>query len=94
MYSTHTRPDLAYALSIVSQFMHNLGEQHMNAIMCILRYLKFAPIKGILFTKNEDYQSLDASTDVDWAGAVHDKRSTLGYFTFVGGNLITWRRKK
>ena len=43
MYLAHTRPDLAYALSIVSQFMHNLAEQHMNAVMCILRYLKSAP---------------------------------------------------
>ena len=39
MYLAHTRLDLAYALSIVSQFMHNLGEQHMNVVMRILRYL-------------------------------------------------------
>ena len=65
MYLAHTRPDLAYALSIVSQFMHNLGEQHMNADMCILRYLKSAPRKGILFTKNGAYQSVDAYTDAD-----------------------------
>lgn len=45
MYLAHTRPDLAYALSIVSQFMHNPGEQHMNAVVCILRYLKPAPGK-------------------------------------------------
>ena len=32
MYLAHTRPDLAYALSIVSQFMHNPGEQHMNEL--------------------------------------------------------------
>ena len=51
MYLTHTRPDLAYALSVVSQYMHNPREQHMNAIMPILRYLKNAPGKGILFTK-------------------------------------------
>ena len=43
MYLSHTRPYLAYALSIVSQFMHNHGEQHMNAVMRILRYLKSAP---------------------------------------------------
>ena len=51
MYLAHTRPDLAYALNIVSQFIHNPEGQHMNAVMRILRYLKSAPGKGILFTK-------------------------------------------
>ena len=37
---------------------------------------------------------MDAYTDVDWAGAVDDRQSTSGYFTFVGGNLVTWRSKK
>ena len=30
MFLAHTRLDLAYALSVVSQYMHNPGEQHMN----------------------------------------------------------------
>ena len=51
MCLAHTRPDLAYVLSIVSQYMHNPREQHMNAVMRILRYLKNAPGKGILFAK-------------------------------------------
>ena len=94
MYLAHTRPDLAYALSVVSQFMHNPGEQHMNSVMRILRYLKSAPGKGIMFTKKEDWQNVSVYTDVDWAGAIDDRRSTSGYFTFVGGNLVTWRSKK
>ena len=94
MYLVHTRLDLAYALSVVSQYMHNPGEQHMNAVMCILRYLKNAPGKGILFTKNVDHQSIEVCTDADWAGAVEDRRSTFGYFTFLGGNLVTWKSKK
>ena len=94
MYVAYTRLDQAYALSIAKQFMLDLREQHMNAIMNILRYLKFAPRKGLLFTKNSYYQSIDAYTDVDWDGAVDDKRSTSGYFTFVGDNLVTWRSKK
>ena len=51
MYLAHTRPDLAYAPSVVSQFIHSPSEEHMNAVIRILRYLKSSPRKGILFTK-------------------------------------------
>ena len=51
MYLAHIRPDLAYALSVVSQYMHNPGEQHMNAVMRIWKYLKNAHRKRILFAK-------------------------------------------
>lgn len=94
MYFAYTRLDLAYALSIVNQFMHNPGEKHIKAVMRILRYLKFVPGKGILFSKNKTFQSADVYTDVDWAEAIDDRCSTSCYFTFVGGNLITWRSKK
>ncbi|RVX13689.1 Retrovirus-related Pol polyprotein from transposon RE1 [Vitis vinifera] len=94
MYLAHTRPDLAYALSAVSQHMHNPRDQHMNVVMRILGYLKNAPGKGILFAKIVDHQSIEVYTDADWAGAVDDRRSTSGYFTFVGGNLVTWKSKK
>ena len=33
-------------------------------------------------------------TDADWVGSIVDRKSTSGYFTFVGGNLVTWRSKK
>ena len=66
----------------------------MNAVMRILRYLKNAHGKGILFTKNVNHQSIEVYTDVDWAGAMDDRRSTSGYFTFVSGNLVTWKSKK
>ncbi|XP_047270328.1 uncharacterized mitochondrial protein AtMg00810-like [Capsicum annuum] len=98
MYLAHRRPDLAYALSIVSQFMHNPGKKHMEEVMILLRYLlrylKFSPGRGILFKKNATIEDIVVYTDADWAGALVDRRSTSGYFTFVGGNLVTWRSKK
>jgi Reverse transcriptase (RNA-dependent DNA polymerase) len=45
IYLSHTRPDIAYAVGIISQFMHNPSEDHMGAIICILRYLKGSPDK-------------------------------------------------
>ena len=54
LYLAHTRPDLAYALSAVSQYMHNPREQHMNAIILILRYLQGVLGKDIMFTKHAD----------------------------------------
>ncbi|CAL8141056.1 unnamed protein product [Prunus armeniaca] len=93
IYLSHTRPDIAYAVSVVSQFMHSLSEYHMGAVMRILRYLKVTPGKGLMFC-NYGHTDVEGYTDADWAGSVTDKRSTFGYFTFVGGNLVTWRSKK
>ena len=45
--------------------------------------------REFLFTKNVDHQSIEVYTDVDWADALDDRRSTSGCFTFVGGNLVT-----
>jgi hypothetical protein len=93
IYLSHTRPDIAYAVSMVSQFMHCPSEDHMDAVIRILRYLKSSPGKGLMFSRN-DHLRVEGYTDADWAGNILDKKSTLGYFTFVGGNLVTWRCKK
>ena len=69
--------------------MHSPGEEHMEAVYPILRYLKSAPRRGLLFSKKE-VQDIKGYTDSDWAGSQTDRRSTSGYFTFVEGNLVTW----
>ena len=38
--------------------------------------------------------NLEAYIDVDWIGSVLDWRSILGYHTFLGESLVTWRSKK
>ena len=93
IYLSHTRPDTAFAVSMVSQFMHSPGPEHFDAVYRILRYLKGAPGRGLLFKKHDNLQ-VEVYTDADWAGSVTDRRSTSGYCTFVGGNLVTWRSKK
>ena len=92
VYLSHTHPDIAFAISMVSQFMHACGQQHFDIVYRILRYLKGSPGRGLLF-KGCGHLQVEAFTDADWAGSVVDRRSTSGYCTFVGGNLVTWRSK-
>ncbi|WJZ84042.1 hypothetical protein VitviT2T_003670 [Vitis vinifera] len=73
--------------------MHDPREPHLQAAYRVLRYLKDNLEKGILLKKNNTL-ALKAYIDADNAGSPVDRRSTAGYCTFLGGNLVTWRSKK
>jgi hypothetical protein len=46
-----------------------------------------------MFTRN-NHLSVEGYTNADWVGNISDRKSTSGYFTLVGGNLVTRRSKK
>ena len=87
IYLSHTRPDIAFAMSLMSQFMHDPYSTHMDTVLRILRYLKSAPGKGILLSPHDGLK-VEAYTNVDWAGSPN-RKSIFGYCTFLGGNLVT-----
>ena len=73
--------------------MHQPQVTHMDAVLRIIRYLKGTVGHGVLFKQNGHLKT-QVQTDADWAGDKGNRRSTSGYFTLVGGNLVTWRSKK
>ncbi|KAM1806086.1 hypothetical protein ACFX11_029271 [Malus domestica] len=91
-YLTWTRPDLAFAVNQVCQYMHSPRTIHLQAVKRIIRYLKGTLDSGLCFTKG--CQSLTAWSDADWACCHIDRRSTSGYCVFLGPNLISWSAKK
>ncbi|XP_073133444.1 secreted RxLR effector protein 161-like [Henckelia pumila] len=93
IYLSHTRPDIAFAVSLVSQYMHSPCQGHLDVVYRILRYLKQTPSNDLFFKKTND-RGVKTFTDVDWAGFIDDRKSTSGYCTSVWGNLVTWRSKK
>ena len=73
--------------------MHKPTTVHMKMVERILAYLKGSPGKGIWKKKNSSSEIL-GYCDADWAGDHQDRKSTTGYCTFVGGNMVTWKSKK
>ena len=59
----------------------------------ILRYIKGTLDQGMLY-ENRGHTQIVSYTDADWAGSPSDRRSTSGYYVFIGGNLISWKSKK
>ncbi|KAJ9707125.1 hypothetical protein PVL29_002217 [Vitis rotundifolia] len=92
-YLTITRPDISFPVSVVSQFLQSPCDSHWDAVIRILRYIKSTPGQGVLY-ENRGHTQVVGYTDADWAGSPTDRRSTLGYCVFIGGNLISWKSKK
>ena len=81
IYLAHTRPNINFVVSVVSQFMSKPTEEHMEAVYRILRYLKMTPDKGLFFKKTAG-NGIEIFTDANWTGSATDRRSTSGYCTY------------
>ncbi|KAJ9551549.1 LOW QUALITY PROTEIN: hypothetical protein OSB04_015594 [Centaurea solstitialis] len=93
VYLTVTRPDIAYAVHTVSQFMAAPRSDHYAALLRILRYLKGTMFHEMHFSSTSSLV-LRGFSDVDWDSDMTDRHSTTGYCFFLGDSLISWRSKK
>lgn len=78
-----TRPNIAYAVGVGSQFMPSPTIHHCIALEKILHCIKGAPRQGILYN-NYGHTSIEYFRDANWSKP--DKIFTTGYCIFVGGN--------
>ncbi|CAN1239948.1 Retrovirus-related Pol polyprotein from transposon TNT 1-94, partial [Linum grandiflorum] len=93
IYLVSTRPDVAYAVQVVSQFMSLPRKPHLNAVYRILRYLQGTHSLGIYLPSSRTSE-LRAYADADYAGCVDTRRSTSGWCVKVGNSCVAWRCKK
>ena len=88
IYLRVIRPNIAYGVSLVGQFMHAPRTDHLAVVPGILRYLKGSPGQGILYRSHGPVNAI-AFTNDDWVGSLTDRKSTTGHCTMVGGNLVS-----
>lgn len=87
-----TRPDIAFAVSVVSRYASNPDESHWKAVKRIFRYLNGTRDWHLVF--RGDLKPLTGYTDADWAGDQDTRRSTSGYVFDVGSAAISWSSKR
>ncbi|GKF61599.1 secreted RxLR effector protein 161-like protein, partial [Tanacetum coccineum] len=88
-----TRPDITYAVNVLSQFVADPRQSHLEAAHRVLRDLKATPGQVVLLPNDGGY-NLTAYCDSDWLGCPFTKRSRTGYNLLLGGAPISWKTKK
>ena len=92
-YLTLTRPDLAFSVNKLSQFLQAPTIAHWNACKRILRYIKGTLSYGLVFRRAQ-LLTLEGYSNVDWATNLDNRKSVSGIFIFFRGNLVTWSSRK
>jgi len=81
--STMTRPDIIFAVGVLSRFMSCPEQGDMRAAKGVLRYSHGTVRLGVVYGATEP---LRGSVDAHWAGDVDSRRSTTGLgFILIGG---------
>jgi len=93
IYVTISRPDLSYAVGLVSQFMQVPRKPQLDCVRRILRYLS-ATVDYALLYEADVALAVYGYTDADWAGSASDRRSTSGFVFSFGSAAVTWSSKK
>lgn len=86
-----SRPDIAFAVNIVSRYVNNPNQSHVNAIKRIIRYL--------ISTKNLciEYSCISqivGFSDADFASDLDSRKSNSGYIFMMNGGPVTWASRK
>jgi len=86
-----TCPDIAFAITTLSQYLNNLGVSHWEGVKRILRYV--CGTTTVKLTYGIEQHNLIGYTDADWASQPH-RHAISGYAFLVDGGAISWSSKK
>ena len=89
--AVETRPDLAFALSVLSKYNSKPTTDHLLATKRVLLYLMETSGMALVYGSVD---MLIGYTDSDFAGDLNDRKSTSGYVFTLAGIAVSWKSKK
>lgn len=90
---TTTRPNISFAVGILSRFMQKPREGHWSTAKRVLKYLKGTQDFGLKHTQVGDF-NLIGYYDSDFNGDKETRVSTPGYAMSLGSRAVSWRSCK
>ncbi|KAK1419880.1 hypothetical protein QVD17_29300 [Tagetes erecta] len=93
-YLLHTRPDLSFSVGVISRYMQEPKQSHMQAMKHVLRFIKGTKDHGIMYKRGRSAKGLVGFCDSSHNTDRDDGRSTTGYVFYYNGGPISWCSQK
>lgn len=87
-----TRPDISFAVNLLSRFQERPLPAHWKAVKRVFRYLKGTAGLKLIYGQRDE--KLNGFCDADWAADSDERKSTTGYVFTMSGGAVSWRTKK
>lgn len=92
--TTHSHPDVAASVSILSQKVSKPRIVDLNEVKRLIRYLKTTAHVKLKLSNKSHEQNLYAFSDANWAECLHTRKSNSGYACFINGVMVSWCCRK
>ena len=89
-----TRPDIAFTLGKLSQYMSDPSAHHGHAMKDLMRYLKSTASQKLRYGPGGVHTNFVVYSDADWASDKTDRKSVSGSIVMFYGGPISWSSKK
>src|SRR5260221_1362962 len=86
--------DISFAITKLSQYSSNPGEEHWIAINQLLQYLNATKNYRLAYDRNSEYNDESGYSDSDLAGDPRDHHLISSFIFIMAGAAISWSSKK
>ena len=87
-----TRPDICYAVGVVSRFQSNPGPEHWVTVKHILKYLRRTRNYMLVYSGTD--LTMTGYTDSNFQSDKDSRKSTSGSVFVLNGGSVVWRSIK